>query len=139
VIEQRRELIAKAERVAGMDEPELRQQHVRTLLVDLAQALREATPSDGRLYANHSAKLAKGDAWSLDDEVAKLAKGGQLTEEELRTMSRGHCPLCNHRGFVLGPRGGAAQNITCGGCGAPFNVTTFGHEVVMGERLPLSR
>jgi len=58
-----------------------------------------------------------------------------LTDDERATMSRGHCPDCNHRGFVLGPRGGAAINISCGGCDKRFNVTTFGNEVVMGERL----
>jgi ribosomal protein S27E len=41
----------------------------------------------------------------------------------LEPLNRGHCPDCNHRGFVLGPRGGAAQNIECGGCGNRFNVT----------------
>src|SRR4029434_10212866 len=60
----------------------------------------------------------------------------QLTDMERDVMSKGFCPDCGHRGFVLGPRGGAAINVSCGGGEARFNVPTFGHDVVMGERLP---
>jgi hypothetical protein len=59
-----------------------------------------------------------------------------LTDQELQSMSGGFCPDCAHRGFRLGPRGGATTNIQCGGCEQPFNVTTLGWSVVMGHRLP---
>lgn len=42
MLEQSRHLIEKAHRFAGMDNATLAQQSVRTLLVDLAQALQEA-------------------------------------------------------------------------------------------------
>jgi transcription elongation factor Elf1 len=61
-----------------------------------------------------------------------------LTDAEMEAINRGHCPDCNHRGFVLGPRGGMSQNIECGGCGNRFNVasSSFSHHIVMGQRLP---
>lgn len=53
-------------------------------------------------------------------------------------MSDGYCPDCNHRGFVLGPRGGASINIECGGCGSRFNVASglTSHRLVMAHRIP---
>ena len=61
-----------------------------------------------------------------------------LTEDELLRMSMGLCPDCGYRGFLLGPRGGAAQNIECGSlaCRSRFNVTNMGWQmIVMGQRL----
>lgn len=60
-----------------------------------------------------------------------------LDDEQLRRMSDGHCPDCNHRGFVLGPRGGMSINIACGGCGARFNVasSSASHRFVWGQRI----
>ena len=48
-----------------------------------------------------------------------------LDDAALELLSKGFCPTCSHRGFVLGPRGGAAQNIECGAipCRARFNIT----------------
>ena len=53
------------------------------------------------------------------------------------SIGRGHCPDCNYRGFVLGPRGGAAQNIECGNveCRHKFNVVIFGNTCVRAERI----
>jgi hypothetical protein len=61
---------------------------------------------------------------------------GALTADELVRMSNGRCPTCGHRGFVLGPRGGSAQNIECGGCGCRYNVCTVGWSVLWGQRIP---
>jgi len=47
----------------------------------------------------------------------------------------GHCPDCGYRGFVIGPQGGMAINIECGGCRNRFNVSYFGGQVVMAHRL----
>ena len=60
-----------------------------------------------------------------------------LGEAIVARMSDGYCPDCGHRGFVLGPRGGAAINIECGGCGARFTVAQgLGtHRFVMGHRI----
>lgn len=53
-------------------------------------------------------------------------------------LTTGHCPDCTYRGFVLGPRGGAAINIECGNlqCRARFNVTVWSGSIVMAQRLP---
>lgn len=47
-----------------------------------------------------------------------------LTKDQAERILSGHCPDCEYRGFVLGPRGGAAQNIECGNveCRARFNI-----------------
>jgi len=63
-----------------------------------------------------------------------------MTDENLAmrlAITKGNCPDCQHRGFVLGPRGGVATNIECAnlGCRARFNVVTFAGEVVHGERI----
>ena len=52
-------------------------------------------------------------------------------------IDAGHCPDCGYRGFVLGPRGGAAQNIECGNvdCRARFNVTVYGGAVLIAQRI----
>lgn len=59
---------------------------------------------------------------------------------DLDHMSAGFCPDCGWRGFVLGPRGGVAQNIECGNvmCRARFNVTQpfTSHRIVMAHRIP---
>lgn len=56
-------------------------------------------------------------------------------------ITRGHCPDCNHRGFVLGPRGGVAQNIECGNldCRARFNVCVYAGQAVFAQRIPRER
>ena len=63
----------------------------------------------------------------------------RLSEAQCRTITRGHCPDCNHRGFVLGPRGGSSINIECGNleCLARFNVASVStsHRFVMGQRI----
>jgi hypothetical protein len=67
-------------------------------------------------------------------------------DERVRAaIDTGHCPDCDHRGFVLGPRGGASINIECGNvkCLARFNVCTAATpqriSVVMAQRLPRRR
>lgn len=52
-------------------------------------------------------------------------------------INRGNCPDCGSRGFVLGPRGGAAINVECAStaCRSRFNVTTFGPQVVLAQRI----
>jgi len=56
-------------------------------------------------------------------------------------IGAGFCPDCGYRGFVLGPRGGAAINIECGNveCRARFNITSHPHNhafIVFCDRLP---
>jgi len=62
--------------------------------------------------------------------------GFTLTKEDLDKMSEGECPYCAHKGFQLGPRGGAAQSIRCMGCDRKYNVVTMGWRVVMGSTIP---
>lgn len=54
-------------------------------------------------------------------------------------IDSGHCPDCNHRGFVLGPRGGASINIECGNleCRSRFNIASgwSTHHVLMAQRI----
>jgi hypothetical protein len=59
-------------------------------------------------------------------------------EAAARSISHGRCPDCGYRGFILGPKGGAAQNIECGNveCRARWNVTTFGGACVFAQRIP---
>lgn len=59
----------------------------------------------------------------------------RLADSDLATLAAGHCPICKERGFVLGPRGGVAQNIECAnlGCRARFNVVTYAGNVLMAE------
>jgi hypothetical protein len=63
---------------------------------------------------------------------------GKLSDEALHKMTRGNCAECGYRGFVLGPRGGVAQNIECGNkeCRARFNVLCVSGEMVMGSTIP---
>lgn len=62
-----------------------------------------------------------------------------LPPEVVEDMSNGYCPDCTHKGFVLGPRGGAAINIECGNihCRARFNVVQgLGtHRLVLAHRI----
>lgn len=62
-----------------------------------------------------------------------------LSGEQLASITKGNCPDCHYRGFVLGPRRGTAINIECGniGCRARFDVTTspMSHRLVMGHRI----
>jgi hypothetical protein len=62
-----------------------------------------------------------------------------LDETALERLSAGHCPDCNYRGFVLGPRGGSAMNIECGNleCRARFNITPgLINRIVWAQRIP---
>ena len=63
-----------------------------------------------------------------------------LDDDVLVTIDGGHCPDCNHRGFVLGPRGGMSINIECGNldCRARFNVASSSgsHHLVFVQRIP---
>jgi hypothetical protein len=53
-----------------------------------------------------------------------------IVGEELHWLSQGHCPACDGNRFQPGPKGGAAQNVECVGCGRRFNVT-----IVRGQLL----
>jgi len=64
-----------------------------------------------------------------------------LSQIDLDALTRGECPTCRSRGFILGPRGGVAQNIECANleCRARFNVTTFGGHCLLAQRIPRER
>jgi hypothetical protein len=66
-----------------------------------------------------------------------MSRARAITETQIRTLSRGHCPDCGGRGFVLGPRGGLALNIECAQipCRARFNVALFSGVVQTAERI----
>lgn len=58
-----------------------------------------------------------------------------LDEGDRTLIENGICPLCSHRGFRLGPRGGLAQNIYCMGCNEGFNVIGRGFDIMFAERI----
>ena len=54
------------------------------------------------------------------------------------SLTRGHCPDCDYRGFVLGPHGGASFNVECGNvaCRSRFNLTLDAtSEVTCAQRI----
>jgi len=62
-----------------------------------------------------------------------------LTTSELATLSKGNCPACKKRGFVIGPQGGKSINIECANvdCRARFNVAFYSGAAMMGHVLPM--
>lgn len=60
----------------------------------------------------------------------------QISDEDKAKIAMGHCPDCDYRGFVLGPRGGVAINIECGNlkCRARYNVTSYAGTILFAER-----
>jgi hypothetical protein len=62
-----------------------------------------------------------------------------LSKFELEKMSAGRCPDCDHKGFRVGPKGGASINIECCGCGARYNVTNIGWNIVLGQRISAAK
>jgi hypothetical protein len=75
----------------------------------------------------------------MEPDTHPIDRFDMLSLEQCETITNGHCPDCGHRGFVLGPRGGAAMNIECGNldCRSRFNVAQFmTHAIVMAHRLP---
>lgn len=61
-----------------------------------------------------------------------------LPETDLHVLSRGCCPVCFHRGFVIGPQGAKATNVECANlaCRARFNVVWFSGKAMMGHAIP---
>jgi hypothetical protein len=58
-----------------------------------------------------------------------------ITGEELHWLSRGLCPACEGDRFQPGPRGGAAQNVECIGCGLRFNVTIVRGSLLFAQEI----
>jgi len=60
-----------------------------------------------------------------------------MNEAALETLSRGLCPICAHRGFVLGPQGGMSMNIECANveCRRRFNVVTVSGRVITAQQI----
>lgn len=61
-----------------------------------------------------------------------------LEPVDLGEISKGRCPVCRSRGFVIGPQGGKSINIECAniGCRARFNVAFYSGAAMMGHTLP---
>ena len=53
------------------------------------------------------------------------------------SVTRGHCPDCGHRGFVIGPMGGMSINIECGSldCRSRFSAAFYGGRAMFCERI----
>jgi hypothetical protein len=65
------------------------------------------------------------------------SRGPQLHEDELERLSKGDCPICRRRGFVIGPWGGSSINIECAqlDCRMRFNVAFYSGQAVMAHHL----
>lgn len=61
-----------------------------------------------------------------------------LPDADLFAITRGRCPRCKSRGFVIGPQGGAATNIECASldCRRRYNVVFFGGRCLMAQVIP---
>lgn len=61
----------------------------------------------------------------------------ELSEADKNRLTRGHCPKCGERGFVLGPQNGSSINIECASwCRARYNVALLAGHVLMAEKIP---
>jgi hypothetical protein len=60
-----------------------------------------------------------------------------ISDSDLKTISRGFCPACHKRGFVIGPAGGAALNIECANvrCRDRFNIVFISGEAMIGHHI----
>jgi len=60
-----------------------------------------------------------------------------MNEAALEVLSRGLCPICARRGFVLGPMGGMSINIECANveCRRRFNVVPFAGTILKAEQI----
>jgi len=60
-----------------------------------------------------------------------------LSDAALEAISKGDCPSCGHRGFVIGPWGGASINIECANprCRERFNVTLVSGTALIGQSI----
>jgi hypothetical protein len=61
----------------------------------------------------------------------------ECNEAMMEMLTRGHCPICAKRGFVLGPMGGSSINIECANveCRRRFSVATMSGEVLMAQQI----
>jgi hypothetical protein len=46
-----------------------------------------------------------------------------LTSDDSFMLKKGNCPVCDSKGFYMGPCGGMSQNIMCVRCGVEWNFT----------------
>jgi hypothetical protein len=55
--------------------------------------------------------------------------------EQHEAIDRRECPDCGGFLFRPGPRGGAAQNMECVGCGSRFNIVILCGQWAFGHRI----
>jgi hypothetical protein len=65
-------------------------------------------------------------------------KREELALRDLGQISRGNCPVCLQRGFVIGPLGGSSLNIECANlaCRQRYNVAFRSGTAMMGHPIP---
>jgi hypothetical protein len=85
-------------------------------------------------------RMWRDEAQSVDPLVIYQlywSRGPQLHDAERLELSKGNCPVCHSRGFVIGPSGAAALNVECASrdCRARFNVTWYSGEALIGHHL----
>ena len=65
-----------------------------------------------------------GSKWSpeaIGKVIRKLIRSDGTEEPFWSTPSTPLCPNCGSSEWLMGPRGGAAQNIKCDNCGKEYN------------------
>lgn len=67
-----------------------------------------------------------------------MRRSDDVDERGVQRLDAGHCPKCEQRGFVIGPKGGLNINIECANldCRTRFNVAFFSGRVQHAQRIP---
>lgn len=60
----------------------------------------------------------------------EIVSEDRLVGRQLKKFRKGKCPNCGQDGLRGGPCGGLSQNIICTSCGARYNNTPFGVDVL---------
>jgi hypothetical protein len=61
-----------------------------------------------------------------------------MSPELVDALNAGSCPDCKSpvTAFLMGPRGGIAQNICCPACWSAFNAARYRGQFVTAHRIP---
>lgn len=93
-------------------------------LRDLAASILKLLGS-ARSSSKQSSETSNRSTMRLDDDA------------ELTAWFRGRecCPDCGGSDFLVGPRGGLSQNMSCAGCGSEYNVARYEGRIITVDRI----
>lgn len=99
--------------------------HLRDLTARTVRNLLSGQVSFSGLLNGGEASGARGSPLPVieDDEVTVWFANSDL------------CPDCSSGDFVLGPRGGLAQNMECASCGSRFNIARYEGRLLFAQRI----